>query len=158
MSATDPLREALAALIDEISGPVGGIRVDSEELATILDGGRIAEAIARARRVLAAVPAETEAWEWRAVMARPEDEWERVDPEPRTDKQPREFWREVPCGHPPDPVAWHNGAGHVCHCGNGLDDAKGIAVAAAPGPVVLCQKCGCNVACPEPRPQDGGEQ
>ncbi len=90
MSTTDPLREALAALIEEIAGPVGRIRVDSEGTGVGYDADLIAEAIGRGREALAAgsppmeqdagywrkmyeeaiaaVPAEPEAWEYRAVV------------------------------------------------------------------------------------------
>lgn len=64
---------------------------------------------------------------------------------------PRDYWREVPCGHPPDPVAMYGRDGEpVCHCGTLLDQRKGIEVkgAPAPGPVVQCQSCGCGVAIP----------
>lgn len=75
--------------------------------------------------------------------------------EPSRVRPPADFWREVPCGHPPDPVAWNSPNGPVCHCGTDLDPAQGIDIPEAPGPVVLCQNCGCHVACPAP--PDSGE-
>lgn len=72
---------------------------------------------------------------------------------------PDDFWREVPCGHPPDPVAmWTDDGEPICHCGHGLKDAsvaldpEAAAEAGAPGPVVLCSKCGCHPAIP-PKPE-----
>jgi hypothetical protein len=65
---------------------------------------------------------------------------------------PREFWRGVPCGHPPDPVAMYGRDGDpICHCGWYLGEEDGREVEGAPGPVVLCQKCGCHVAIPPVR-------
>lgn len=63
---------------------------------------------------------------------------------------PREYWREVPCGHPPDPVAMFGEGGPVCHCGCGLEVATALPIQppGAPGPIVNCQKCGCYVAIP----------
>jgi hypothetical protein len=69
---------------------------------------------------------------------------------------PRSFWREVPCGHPPDPIAMRvetcggcTGAHWVCHCGWGLDPAEAVGhPPEAPGPIVPCAKCGCFVALP----------
>ena len=69
---------------------------------------------------------------------------------------PADFWREVPCGHPTDPVAWAGPDGYVCHCGCLLDGKQGQHVPEAPGPVVLCSKCGCHVACP-PSGAEAGE-
>lgn len=61
---------------------------------------------------------------------------------------PRSWWREVPCGHPPDPLAWdNNGERFSCHCGSSLDVRRAIPVPEAPGPVVPCDGCGCHVAC-----------
>lgn len=66
---------------------------------------------------------------------------------------PREFWREVPCGHPQDPVAAlsADGTRAVCHCGCSLDRAQALSEQPpeAPGPIVPCSKCGCYVAVPE---------
>jgi hypothetical protein len=70
---------------------------------------------------------------------------------------PRDFWREIPCGHPPDPVAAFAScagcsAGHwVCHCGWQLNVAEALPerLPEAPGPIVLCGKCGCYVAVPD---------
>lgn len=67
---------------------------------------------------------------------------------------PRDYWREVPCGHPADPVAMYSGQGDpVCHCGRILDLADRMAELPpeAPGPIVYCQQCGCYVAIP-PKP------
>ena len=48
------------------------------------------------------------------------------------------FWREVPCGHPPDPVAIRVRDGLVCHCGWFIEED---------GPLLQqCSKCGCHVA------------
>lgn len=60
---------------------------------------------------------------------------------------PREFWREVPCGHPPDPVAAVTVEGRVCHCGQFLDDRPVIGHV-PPGDLVYCLGCGCHVALP----------
>lgn len=64
------------------------------------------------------------------------------------------FWRELPCGHPQDPVAWQSPDGHYCcHCGWILDIADAISDGQredAPGPIVPCGKCGCFVAIPLP--------
>lgn len=72
---------------------------------------------------------------------------------------PPEFWREVPCGHPPDPVAALTPAGRwTCHCARALDPADAISDGqkeGAPGPIVPCGKCGCFVAIPE-EVHDGG--
>jgi hypothetical protein len=71
----------------------------------------------------------------------------RDDPE-RASEIPRSYWREVPCGHPPDPVRNPEGV-PICHCGWGLDDARACEpVPEAPGPIVNCDKCGCYVAIP----------
>jgi hypothetical protein len=75
---------------------------------------------------------------------------------------PDGYWREVPCGHPPDPVALYTADGHaVCHCGCGLDVEDGHKIEGAPGLVQQCGKCGCHVAVP-PRPvswvPQGGER
>lgn len=63
------------------------------------------------------------------------------------------FWREVPCGHPPDPVAiWSDG--HLaCHCGRILDDETPI-TRVDPYDIVSCQKCGCHVGVPIERPKE----
>ena len=49
------------------------------------------------------------------------------------------FWREVPCGHPPDPVATLTPSGFlVCHCGWLVEPG---------GPLIQqCPGCGCHVA------------
>jgi len=65
---------------------------------------------------------------------------------------PDAFWREVPCGHPSDPVAMWTLDGHpVCHCGCIVDRANGpiLETPEAPGPIYACQKCGCAVVVPE---------
>lgn len=69
---------------------------------------------------------------------------------------PDSFWREVPCGHPPDPVAvlitdcgGCTGTHWVCHCGTTLDADEAISdgrAEGAPGPIVPCTNCGCAVA------------
>lgn len=76
---------------------------------------------------------------------------------------PHGFWRALPCGHPPDPVAvWFDGE-PVCHCGDRLrlDEALPIKPPEAPGPIVPCGKCGCHVAVPpnepDPPPDQQGE-
>lgn len=64
---------------------------------------------------------------------------------------PDSYWREVPCGHPLDPVALRNKEGDaVCHCGRGLDGVESLPDTpfGAPGPIVPCEKCGCYVAVP----------
>ena len=79
-----------------------------------------------------------------------------VPPSGAATEPPADFWREVPCGHPTDPVAWAGPDGYVCHCGRLLDGKQGQHVPEAPGPVVLCSKCGCHVACP-PSGAEAGE-
>lgn len=73
---------------------------------------------------------------------------------------PADFWREVPCGHPADPVAWVGPDGPVCHCGRMLsaeptidhtDDLRHW-------PIVPCAKCGCYVAVPDKTDATHGEQ
>jgi hypothetical protein len=61
-------------------------------------------------------------------------------------RPPDSFWREVPCGHPPDPVAWVNPDGSaICHCGWQL--ARGEAhIRFDDSQIVSCGKCGCYVA------------
>lgn len=69
---------------------------------------------------------------------------------------PRDFWREVPCGHPPDPIAMFvvvervdHDSYWVCHCGNALNPMESISDGVeegAPGPIVTCSDCGCHVA------------
>lgn len=68
---------------------------------------------------------------------------------------PDDYWREVPCGHPPDPVALWTLDGHaVCHCGTVLNPADLIdgKFEDLPGPIVHCQKCGCYMAIPRRPP------
>lgn len=78
----------------------------------------------------------------------------RVDAEPSEPSHngiPDSYWREVPCGHPPDPVAIRNAQGTaVCHCGRGLAlvGDSGLNIEGAPGEVFHCDKCGCHVAVP----------
>jgi hypothetical protein len=68
----------------------------------------------------------------------------------RPEDIPRTYWREVPCGHPPDPVAVVTEDGAICHCGWLLDQRiTSFDVPGAPGPVRTCERCGCHVACPE---------
>lgn len=70
---------------------------------------------------------------------------------------PRDFWREIPCGHPDDPVAAMvncagcSGGHWVCHCGWQLDVSEALSERPpeAPGPIVPCSKCGCYVAVPD---------
>jgi hypothetical protein len=73
------------------------------------------------------------------------------DPPPEI---PDDYWRRVPCGHPPDPVAMYGDEGRpVCHCGVLLDPAATgdfPVPSEAPGPIVPCQACGCYVAIPPP--------
>jgi len=60
---------------------------------------------------------------------------------------PDSYWRDVPCGHPADPVAmWSDDGRAVCHCGWKLDPEDGVEIGGAPGPVVNCSRCGCHVA------------
>lgn len=75
---------------------------------------------------------------------------------------PDDYWREVPCGHPPDPVAMYGSEGKpICHCGCLLEVSHALpAPEEAPGPIVNCQKCGCYVAIPpkpDCQPEKGGE-
>lgn len=66
---------------------------------------------------------------------------------------PASFWRTLPCGHPPDPVAVRINGEFVCHCGQALDpDRHGMIVDGAPGRVVQCATCGCHPACPDNAP------
>ncbi len=81
---------------------------------------------------------------------------------------PENYWRDIPCGHPPDPVAMYGSEGHpVCHCGCILDPADSAGLPQppeAPGAIVNCQKCGCYVAIPpkpvstQPAPESGSEE
>lgn len=68
--------------------------------------------------------------------------------EPRPSRPPDDWWRELPCGHPPDPVAWLVWGGWTCHCGRLLDPMDAFPMDGAPGPVVGCDRCGCHVALP----------
>lgn len=71
---------------------------------------------------------------------------------------PDDFWRHVPCGHPPDPVARWQEKSFVgirnyvllCHCGRVLDPQHTLPIepVGAPGPIVGCDNCGCAVAVP----------
>jgi hypothetical protein len=71
---------------------------------------------------------------------------------------PDDFWREVPCGHPPAPVAalvtdcgGCTGTHWVCHCGSTLELFHAVSdgkAEDAPGPIVPCETCGCHVAIP----------
>jgi hypothetical protein len=79
----------------------------------------------------------------------------RVPPEPEK-RPPDEFWREVPCGHPRDPMAWQNPEGmFFCHCGLilSLAEALDCDMIDAPIPVVPCTKCGCHVGIPSVPPR-----
>lgn len=76
-------------------------------------------------------------------------------------KPPREFWREVPCGHPPDPIAWM-GDDHapICHCGCILDGSPLPDDCVDLPPeiefVIPCGKCGCAVGIPRKATPDLG--
>ena len=60
------------------------------------------------------------------------------------------YWRDIPCGHPPDPIAALDFDGHpVCHCGWRLNPEDGHSVESAPGRIVQCSGCGCHVAVPD---------
>lgn len=49
------------------------------------------------------------------------------------------FWRPVPCGHPPNPIAARAKGGNlVCHCGTFVNEAPPL--------IELCRTCGCHVA------------
>lgn len=61
-------------------------------------------------------------------------------------KPPLEFWREVPCGHPPNPVACRTESVLVCHCGQFLDFNHGRWLRQRL--VASCDNCGCLVAHP----------
>ena len=64
---------------------------------------------------------------------------------------PLDYWRSVPCGHAPDPVAMRDLLGRpICHCGVLLDAVAGVHIEGAPGPVHHCPRCDCYVAVPEP--------
>ncbi len=97
----------------------------------------------------------TREWQWRGPWREVEEPSVRVDSEPSEASHngiPDSYWREVPCGHPPDPIALRSSDGHAfCHCGWGLDVSRalpGIESREAPGPIVNCDKCGCYVAVP----------
>lgn len=65
------------------------------------------------------------------------------------DRPPDDFWREVPCGHPADPIAWVNGEGSAsCHCGWILDAVPVLDVIDGMR-IVPCDKCGCFVGLPK---------
>jgi hypothetical protein len=63
------------------------------------------------------------------------------------DRPPDDFWREVPCGHPPEPMAWIGADGPFCHCGGGLDESRALPLPADARVAALipCDKCGCVV-------------
>jgi hypothetical protein len=66
---------------------------------------------------------------------------------------PRDFWREVPCGHPPDPVAAFNGEQWVCHCGH-IVGCDSVSVDEVSGHRIFpCGKCGCYVGVPLDHPE-----
>lgn len=79
---------------------------------------------------------------------------------------PLSWWRNMPCGHPPEPVAWWIVPdGPTCHCGRILDSTAGYEdpASGAPGPLVRCGECDCRVAIsPKPAPSpslpDSGER
>lgn len=98
-------------------------------------------------------PAQARCWPWqeRAGLLLAKGESPRGERKP-----PRDFWREIPCGHPPDPLAFWTGTTWVCHCGWGaLGDQSDLNADRkdAPFPLVSCQKCGCLVGL---KPSDGG--
>lgn len=67
---------------------------------------------------------------------------------------PPEFWRETPCGHPPDPVAWvGDDQLPICHCGCFLDGSPLPDGMVDLPPeiefVIPCGKCGCAVGIPQ---------
>lgn len=72
-------------------------------------------------------------------------------------KPPADFWRPVPCGHPPDPLALQLEAGWTCHCGAVLEAKNALPADVtppwAPGPLVPCFGCGCTVALTEQKDQ-----
>ena len=58
---------------------------------------------------------------------------------------PQNFWRGIPCGHPPDPVAMRNQQGKwVCHCGMLADEFSAMEEPGI-GKLVQCYGCGCHV-------------
>lgn len=58
---------------------------------------------------------------------------------------PVEWWRDAPCGHPKDPVAWLLPDGkYVCHCGTFLAGEDGVGEHPQ-GDIVSCWGCGCYV-------------
>jgi hypothetical protein len=57
---------------------------------------------------------------------------------------PDDWWRGVPCGHPPDPVAWIIEGKPTCHCGWYIGDAAPCG-SHVDGTIVPCQQCGCHV-------------
>jgi hypothetical protein len=66
---------------------------------------------------------------------------------------PDDFWRKMPCGHPPDPLAALTADGHwICHCGWVLDPEDAVSsghAEGAPGRIVPCGRCGCYPALDE---------
>ncbi len=82
------------------------------------------------------------------VIDRPElwsDEPGFMDYVTEPERPPDSFWREVPCGHPPEPVAWLSPSGPVCHCGCGLDTTNVMQLNDG-RQLVPCGKCGCYVS------------
>ena len=126
-ATADALREQIANEVEAMSSPL------------------LEERVALSGVVLSAVAAR--------IRSGPPAEPPKAD-EPPTEATahngiPDDFWREVPCGHPPDPVAARVDHGWTCHCGGGLDPKDAISdgtVEGAPGPIVACGKCGCHVA------------
>jgi hypothetical protein len=73
-------------------------------------------------------------------------------------KPPRDFWREVPCGHPPDPIAWvGDDCLPICHCGSFLGGSPLPSDCVDLPPeiefVIPCGKCGCAVGIPRKAPE-----
>lgn len=60
--------------------------------------------------------------------------------------QPR--WTGIPCGHPPEPVAWRDDGGRfVCHCARILDPTQAFPFESQGSRLLLvfCDGCGCHV-------------
>lgn len=67
-------------------------------------------------------------------------------------RPPDDFWREVPCGHPPDPVAAFSDDHWVCHCGWILDGSVTLDVIDGHR-IKPCGKCGCYPGIPVDHPE-----
>ena len=94
---------------------------------------------------------------WNAALAAAPDDPQQPDGERM--KPPADFWRPVPCGHPPDPVGWQNPEGlWACHCGSLLNPEEVLPTRpGGPKPLVACHKCGCVVLLAAAPSEEGGD-